>query len=187
MKKWILTGSLIILVIGGIALATVAGAARTPGTQPTLVSPAQKVALMQQRLAAQRAAVAGPLQPAPHPGYLPMPSVPHLQTGIFPMSDGAPAALPARLFQLTDRAQLQSGNIFTIVYAGALASNLQQGVLVVFQENLVTGAESQHEYLAPRADGALTLTAIAGKVLSFSTPASHGTFNLATGQFQYQE
>jgi len=180
LRRFILIGGLVAVLLGGVALATVAVAAHNPGAQPTL----DKAALIRQRIAAQQAAAAAATgSAARQPQYEPAGQVPQLQTGIFPMSDGAPAAIPMRLFHLTNRAQIQVDNVYTIVYAGALASNPQQGVLAVFQENLVTGAESQRQYLAPRADGPLTLTAIHGTVLSFTTPGGHGTFDLATGRF----
>jgi hypothetical protein len=185
-RKLILIGGLLVVLLGGVAATAIAVAERNPDARTALVSPAAKAALMQQRIAAQQAAAAAARNTTLlHPGYLPGGQVPQLKTGIFPMSDGAPAAIPMRLFQLTNRAQMQANNVYTIVYAGALASNLHQGTLAVFQENLVTGAESQHEYPAPRADGALTLTGMHGTILTFTTPGSHGTFDVATGQFHY--
>lgn len=169
--------ALIAVLLGGIAVAAVAGAQRNPDAGNVANITAAKPALPQLPVGS------GKVVPGVAHYQQPAGPLPQMPTGIFPMSDGAPAAIPMRLFHLTDRAQLMIGNVYTIVYAGALANNPQQGVFAVYQENLVTGAQSQHQYLAPHADGALTITAMHATVLSFTSTSGHGTFDVAAGRF----
>lgn len=76
-----------------------------------------------------------------------------------------------------------------LIIAGSLKNNAQQGVLVVIsqpQDPCAQGPQGQfHTYDSPFQQGALTLTQINGKVVSFTTAAGGtGQFDYLTGQFR---
>lgn len=80
------------------------------------------------------------------------------------------------------------GHIEYVVYAGALMSNAQQGVLIVFQQPTDPCAHPEPTsltyYDTPYQKGALTLTQINATSVSFSiADGGTGQFNFVTNQF----
>jgi hypothetical protein len=75
------------------------------------------------------------------------------------------------------------------VYAGSAAGNAQQGILIVMRRDMDPCAPTAQgstftRFATPYQRGAVTLTAISGDTVSFTTAAGgSGHFNYITGQF----
>ncbi len=143
---------------------------------------------------AEATAAAGPRAPKPPGAGKGVPSsasCPNpVQTGISPV--GEPSFHADATF--TTEAQVVSsvGDPY-FIYAGALQSDPQQGVLLVMREDkdpcaVWVGRVPAHGYtrlyLSPTRGGALTLTQIVRDTVAFSVAdGSHGSFNYVTEQY----
>jgi len=182
-RRWIMSAMLV--GVASIAMAVTALAASTGRLDPT--PGASKQAKLQQ-INAQATADAKSWR-APKPAH-PLPTV-----GSCPMnvqSNINVDVLPGDPDHITNVAMVAptSGQPFVYtIYAGSAADNAQQGILVVIrmdhdpcapgaQGNLVT------RFATPYQHGAVTLTAISGDTVAFTTAVgSTGHFNFVRGQF----
>ena len=149
---------------------------------------AESEAIRQAALAKMKA---GPTAQSPKPTFVRQ----HVDVSSYPqgLRDVGPGQVPisAQDFHPTSVYQRVVGGTIWWVYAGARASDLSQGVLIVHtadpnDPSSLVGKGEAHTYDAPRKTGAIHLDAVAGDVLSFTTPdGTHGTFNLASGTFSY--
>ncbi len=112
---------------------------------------------------------------------------PTMPLGIFALgaAGGGPPPISEEVMRPTNMARLRHDNLIISVYAGSMTRSPQTGALLVLQEDMVTGQETTHLYQTPRPVGALTITAIQGMVLSLSSAAGPGTFDLTTARFQF--
>lgn len=79
----------------------------------------------------------------------------------------------------------QDANRIEVIYAGSRGNEPQTGVLIVFEQFYASGDEETAFKLAPQGTGALTITAVNGNTLSFSSAnGPTGTFDLTTEQLQ---
>ncbi len=161
-----------LLVLAGCSLRTLSGASQSS------TSPVPTAATLQPH---------APKLPQPTVASCPMP--PGSQTEILPRSNVDPAQVP--LVTISNGAAVASSQNRPFAYliiAGALKADPQQGVLVVIsqpQDPCAQGPQGQFQtYDAPSRQGALTLTQIAGDVVSFTSAAGDmGQFNYISGQF----
>ena len=92
---------------------------------------------------------------------------------------GSTVLRPTNLWVTQDSTRLKA------VYAGARGTDPQTGVLIVFQQFYDSGDEDTTYSLAPQGTGALTITAVNGNILSFTSASQQtGTFDLTTQQLQ---
>ena len=59
------------------------------------------------------------------------------------------------------------------------------GAIAILQENTTTGQQSLTIYQTAQPVGPITVLAIHNEMLTISTSAGHGTFNLVTHQFHF--
>jgi hypothetical protein len=181
--------TVIAIVVAALAAVAVTGTVLAAGGP----SP-QKQAALAKVATAEAKAAAGPHAPKPPDagkGLPPSSSCPNpVHTGIFPFND-PPWHIDARF---TNDAQVVSGaGDPYLIYAGALQSDPQQGLLLVMREDndpcaVVVGRVPARgytrSYLSPTRGGALTLTQIVSDRVAFSVAdGSHGSFNYVTEQY----
>ena len=106
-------------------------------------------------------------------------------TGILSLASGGPIPVPANVLHPSNIARVVLHNELMSIYAGAMTRTPTTGAIAVLQENLTTGQQSLDMYQTTKPVGMLTLLAIHGEMLTFSTSVGHGTFNLNTHQFHF--
>jgi len=174
------------LVVTGATLA--AGASGGPTKQDYLKQTQDAYATM----------AAGPHAPKPSmvPNAPQAPSLPSscprspIPTGIGP---GGPTPFHADATYTSAAGAISSAGDFYYIWAGALRSDPQQGVLIVLVDDRdpckVSHGQAPshaglHTYPSPSHGGALTLTQIVGDRVAFSVAdGSHGSFNFVTEQY----
>lgn len=182
-------GILVMAAVGALALAATALAAS--GSNGGLgVTAAQKQAFLSQVQAARATAATLPRAPKPSGTNARPPAScsTTVQTGIGPFRGGP---FHGGNSMTTVAWVVSSQGVPYVIYAGALDEDPQQGVLVVLRLNrdpcaAATGGSDtyQRTYNDPSRQGALTLTAIDGdRVIFTSANGSTGAFNYVTGQY----
>lgn len=106
-------------------------------------------------------------------------------TGIFSLSSGGPIPVPANVFHPSNIARVVLHNELISIYAGVMTRTPTIGAIAILQENTTTGQQSLTIYQTTQPVGPLTILAIHNAMLTFSTSAGHGTFNLNTHQFHF--
>jgi len=133
--------------------------------------------------------VPGAPPPAPKRPLVPCPAlsradVPDAGQIINPAEIGTPLPFPSMTYRITTMVQDVRGNLWLTVYAGAEWGDTSQGVLIVWERNQCTGEQGDNgTFLSARKVGALTLTGLAGNIVSFSYSGGTGTFDLASHKF----
>ncbi|MHB8600653.1 MAG: hypothetical protein ACYDER_28090 [Ktedonobacteraceae bacterium] len=106
-------------------------------------------------------------------------------TGIFSLSSGGPIPVPANVLHPSNIARVVQHNELMSIYAGAMTRTPTIGAIAILQENIITGQQSLNIYQTTQPVGSLTVLAIHNDMLTISTLAGHGTFNLLTHQFHF--
>lgn len=181
-RRWIIATALVGLVSIALAVTALAASTGTPNTTPG----ASKLAKLQQ-INAQATADANswhaPKHPIPAPSSCPVQGV---------QSNINVDVLPGDPDHITNVATVApaAGRPFVYqIYAGSAANNAQQGILIVLRSDLDPCARDAKGTTFTRFDtpyqrGAVTLTAISGVTVAFTTAAgSTGHFNFISGRF----
>lgn len=190
-RQWTLAAAFVGLASVALAVTALAASAGAPST--TLGT--SKQARLQQQMNAQATANANSWHAPKHPDSTPITSCPvqGLQSNI------NVDVLPGDPDHITNVALIApaTGRPFVYrVYAGSAADNTQQGILIVIRSAADPCAPNAPGTTFNRADtpyqrGAVTLTAISGDTVAFTTAGGIGTnaartsghFNVVTGQF----
>jgi hypothetical protein len=164
--------------------------------QPSLPSPyqtaAQKQAQMQQIQAQETAAARLPHAPKPTPGptNTPVMSCPNgpVQSRIDTVLDAT--GIHEQIDSIAHVAPNMGTPFFYVVYAGALSSNPQQGVLIVVRLDqdpcapTALGGKMTYYPTLYHQQGALTLTQVSDSTVTFTTASGgSGHFDVVTGQY----
>jgi hypothetical protein len=176
--RWIIAAALVAIVSVALVMTVLAASKGAPG--------AAKQAKLHQ-IAAQATAAANswhaPKHPATPPASCPVQGV---------QSNINVDVLPGDPDHITNVATIAPapGRPFVYqVYAGSAAGNAQQGILIVMRRDMDPCAPTAQgstftRFATPYQRGAVTLTAISGDTVSFTTAAGgSGHFNYITGQF----
>jgi hypothetical protein len=178
--------TVIAIVVAALAAAAVTGTVLAAGS-PT----DQKQAALDQLQAAQATREAGPRASKPS-------AVPNLPSSCPQQVEPGIATVVETPFHadatFTNGAEVvSSAGDPSRIFAGALQSDPQQGVLIVLREDrdpckVRNGQASSHDglftYPSPSRGGALTLTQITGDTVAFSVAdGSSGSFNYVAGQY----
>lgn len=184
----ILTVGLVFSVLALESQISLATSASAPA--PIAIPPGkdESEAIRQAALAKMRA---GPVNQPAKPAYVRQQvDVSTYPQGIRDVTPGQ-VPLPVIDYRITSVYQRVVGGVIWQVFAGARANDLTQGIMIVRTASpnslaSLTGASETKTYSATRKTGAIHLDAVAGDLLSFSTPdGTRGTFSLATGAFTY--
>jgi hypothetical protein len=120
------------------------------------------------------------------PPFSEPPAPPHAgEVGTPAELGGIPVPAPPSQFTVTNMWQDKRGAVYLSIYAGSTPSDPQQGVLMVSRMNAVTGEDLAGSgfFAAPGKDGPLTLTRVRGNIVTFTSAAGSGTFNLVSDDF----
>jgi hypothetical protein len=168
------------VVVGAGALAFATGSVSTSQMPPG------KKAIEDRERARQEALLRGPHDPTPANSYF-LPVTRHYenQTGIAPFTFGP---FSNGTFTMVNVAGALSGqHVYYRIFAGSMASDPQQGVLLVFRQAdppYYVNGSSEHLYVSPLLRGALTLTGIDGDTVLFrDASGATGRFNFVAGAF----
>lgn len=172
---------------GAALLMTLFALITLASASPQTPSPSDKQAALQQALAAQATAAANSPHAPKHPGA-PITSCPRppLPTGI---SNEPVVEFHQHIVNWAVVAPISGRPFEYHIFAGADASNAQQGILIVMrfdQDPCAPGAKGtwSHRYDTPFQHGALRLTQLGGDRVSFTAETgSGGSFNYIGGQF----
>jgi len=178
--------AVIAIVVAALAAVAVTGTVLAAGGP----SPQKQAAIAQLR-SREATRAAGPRAPKPSvPAQLPSSCPQPVEPGIAPVMQ-TPFHADATF---TNGAEVvSSAGDPSRIFAGALQSDPQQGVLIVLREDrdpckVRSGQAPAHDglytYPSPSRGGALTLTQIVGDTVAFSVAdGSHGSFNFVTERY----
>ncbi len=106
-------------------------------------------------------------------------------TGIFSLASGGPIPVPANVLHPSNIARVVLHNELMSIYAGAMTRTPTIGAIAILQEDTTTGQQSLTIYQTAQPVGPVTVLAIHNEMLTVSTSAGHGTFNLLTHLFHF--
>ncbi len=179
------------------ALALAVALAITGATLAAGGPPSAKQAALDKVKAVEATKAAGPRAPKPTLASLapsvPAPSFcpkPPIQTGIGPVLE---TPFHADATYTNGAGAISHAGDFYYIFAGALRSDPQQGVLITMVEDgdpckvshrQAPSHAGLYTYPSPSRGGALTLTQIVGDTVTFNVAdGSHGSFNFVAGQY----
>jgi hypothetical protein len=182
-RQWTLAAILVVLVTVALAVTAFAAGIGTSGTTPG----SSKQAKLQQ-INAQATADANSWHAPKHPNSTPITSCPvqGLQNNI--NVDVLPGD-PDHITNVATIAPTTGQPYIYQIYAGSTANNAQQGLLIVIRNAAdpcasKAPASTFNRFDTPYLRGSVTLTAISGDMVAFTTAAgTSGHFNFITGQF----
>jgi hypothetical protein len=98
---------------------------------------------------------------------------------------GVPVPFSIDQFTLTNMWKDLRGTTDYSIYAGSLPANPEQGALMVSRVDTDTGdsVDGSGTFVLPFKSGPITLTAVAGDLVSFRYQGGVGTFDLTSGSF----